>query len=149
MNSEKDRYEDIAELICELTRNCNIKEEFFAASFNLSPTEVRLLKLFAFEERYSIREIRTKLNLTPGRITHILQSLENKNIIQRVPDENDKRNIHVKLLPKASPLIQNLHQNYNQLHEDLLKNVDQMEMKHMHDSLQILVDIFKKWINEK
>ena len=102
METNDNDYQRIAELICELTRNCNIKEDFFAASFNLSPTEVRLLKLFAFADSYSIKEIREKLNLTAGRITHILGSLEAKKILQRVPEENDKRNINVQLLPKAN-----------------------------------------------
>jgi len=147
--TNNNEYQRIAELICELTRNCNIKEDFFAASFNLSPTEVRLLKLFAFADSYSIKEIREKLNLTAGRITHILGSLEAKKILQRVPEENDKRNINVQLLPKANLLIQNLHQNYDKLHENLLKNVKGVEMKNIYESLQILVDIFKKWVAEK
>jgi DNA-binding MarR family transcriptional regulator len=65
-------YQAVAELICELTRNCNIKEDLFAASFNLSPTEVRLLKLFVLTDTYSIKEIRERLNLTSGRVSHIL-----------------------------------------------------------------------------
>jgi DNA-binding MarR family transcriptional regulator len=149
LETNNNDYQRIAELICELTRNCNIKEDFFAASFNLSPTEVRLLKLFAFADSYSIKEIREKLNLTAGRITHILGSLEAKKILQRVPEENDKRNINVQLLPKANLLIQNLHQNYDKLHENLLKNVKGVEMKNIYKSLQILVDIFKKWVAEK
>ena len=70
--------EPIAEMICELTRYCNIKEEYFVASFNLSPIEVRLLKLFVVKPDYTIKEIRDLLRLTPGRITHILTSLEKK-----------------------------------------------------------------------
>lgn len=149
MNRKHEDYEAVAELICELTRNCNIKEEFFAASFNLTPTEVRLLKLFTFENLYSIREIREKLNLTAGRITHILQSLEQKKLLIRIPDENDKRNINVKLLPNASPLIKNLHQNYKRLHEDILKNVNGVEMNDIYLSLKVLVDVFKKWVAQK
>lgn len=146
MNKE---YQSVAELVCELTRNCNMKEEYFAASFNLSPTEVRLLKLYAFADVYSIKGIREKLNLTPGRITHILQALEKKNLVIRIPDANDRRSITVKLLPKAAPLIQNLHQNYNKLHEDILKNVKGIEMKNIQESLQALVDVFKVWAAEK
>jgi MarR family 2-MHQ and catechol resistance regulon transcriptional repressor len=145
----KNEYDRIAELICELTRNCNIKEDIFAASFNLSPTEVRLLKLFVFADSYSIKEIKEKLNLTAGRITHILLSLERKKIILRIPSPSDKRTIQVKLQAKASPLIRNIHQNYDKLHKDLLKNVDRTKIKNMVDSLQILVTIFKNWVGKK
>jgi DNA-binding MarR family transcriptional regulator len=144
-----DHLEPIAELICELTRNCNIKEEYFAASFNLSPTEIRFLKLFAVKPEYTIKELREILKLTPGRITHILSSLEIKNLISRKLDPKDKRVIVVNLMPKAAPLISNLHQNYHELHSRILQNVEEKEMEKILSSMEILVDVFKKWVNQK
>lgn len=141
--------EPVAELICELTRNCNIKEEYFAASFNLSPTEVRFLKLFSIKSEYTIKELRDILKLTPGRITHILTSLEKKKLISRTLAPADKRVILVTLLPKATPLIANLHQNYKELHSRILQNVQEDEMKKILSSLEILVDVFRKWVNQK
>ncbi|PJB00370.1 MAG: hypothetical protein CO128_00750 [Ignavibacteriales bacterium CG_4_9_14_3_um_filter_30_11] len=141
--------EPIAEMICELTRNCNIKEEYFAASFNLSPTEVRLLKLFSVKPNYTIKELRDVLKLTPGRITHILSSLEVKKLISRTLDPKDKRVIIVNLMPKAAPLISNLQQNYHELHNRILQNVKEEEMEKILSSLEILVDVFKKWVNQK
>ena len=139
----------VAELICELTRNCNIKEEYFASSFNLSPTEVRLLKLFVLSPNYTIKELRELLNLTPGRITHILTSLEAKKLISRNSDPKDKRAILVSLLPKANPLITNLNKNYHELHNRILRNVKEDEMNNILSSLEILVDVFKEWVEQK
>jgi len=148
MSKIKSKHESLAELVCELTRYCALKEEYFAASFNLSPTEVRFLKLFAFQDVYTIKELREKLGLTPGRITHILDSLEAKKLISRLQDEKDKRNIIVKLLPKSLPLISNLSENYNKLHEEILEDVNDEELKQIYSSVEILVDVFRKW-NEK
>ncbi|HMN48656.1 MAG TPA: MarR family transcriptional regulator [Ignavibacteriaceae bacterium] len=144
-----DNIEPVAELICELTRNCNIKEEYFASSFNLSPTEVRFLKLLAVTPTYSIKELRDILKLTPGRITHILTSLEDKKLISRTLDPKDKRVIIVNLMPKAAPLISNLQQNYLELHNRILQSVKEEEMEKILSSLEILVDVFKKWVNQK
>jgi DNA-binding MarR family transcriptional regulator len=141
--------EPVAELICELTRNCNIKEEYFASSFNLSPTEVKFLKLFAIKPVYTIKELRDVLKLTPGRITHILTSLEEKKLVFRSLDSKDKRIIVVRLLPKATPLISNLQQNYRELHNNILRTVSEEEMGKILSSLEILVDVFKKWVNQK
>jgi DNA-binding MarR family transcriptional regulator len=141
--------ESVAELISELTRNCNIKEEYFASSFNLTPTEVRFLKLFAISPIYSIKELRDILKLTPGRITHILKSLESNKLVQRTMDPTDKRVIVVNLLPKAAPLISNLQQNYHELHNRILQNVKEEEMEKIRASLEILVEVFKKWVNQK
>jgi DNA-binding MarR family transcriptional regulator len=139
----------IAELICELTRNCNIKEEYFASSFNLSPTEVRLLKLFVLSPTYTIKELRDLLKLTPGRITHILTSLEAKKLVSRNSDSKDKRVILVSLLPKANPLITNLNKNYHELHNRILRNVKETEMNKILSSLEILVGVFKEWVDQK
>ena len=139
----------VAELICELTRNCNIKEEYFASSFNLSPTEVRLLKLFVLSPSYTIKELRDLLKLTSGRITHILTSLEAKKLILRNSDSKDKRVVIVSLLPNANPLIKNLNNNYHELHNRILRNVDEMEMEKILSSLKILVDVFKEWVELK
>lgn len=141
--------EPIAEMICELTRNCNVKEEYFAASFNLSPTEVRFLKLFAVKSNYTIKELRDLLKLTPGRITHILTSLEKKKLILRTLDSKDKRVILVSLLSQANPLIANLHKNYSELHNTILQNVNAVDLQKISSSLQILNDVFRKWVDQK
>lgn len=144
-----DKMAPIAELICELNRNCTIKEEYFAASFNLSPTEVRFLKLFAVKSNYTIKELREILNLTSGRITHILTSLEEKKLVIRVRDDQDKRIILVKLMQKADPLISNLHHNYNELNNKILQNIKKEELDKILSSLEILVDVFSKWVRQK
>jgi hypothetical protein len=53
------------------------------------------------------------------------------------------------LLAKANPLINNLHQNYNDLHNRILQNVEAIEMEKIISSLQLLNEVFKKWVNEK
>ena len=89
------------------------------------------------------------LHLTPGRITHILTSLEEKRLVSRTPDFKDKRIIQVNLMPKAIPLITNLNQNYHELHNRILSNVKEDEMDKILFSLEILVDVFKKWVDQK
>lgn len=149
MKRNLNEYEKLAGLICELTRCCNQKEEFFAASFNLSPTEVRLLMLFSFDNIYSIKQLREELALTPGRITHIVDSLEKKKLVERYKDETDKRNIYVRTTPKAGIFIQNLKDNYIQLHQNLLSNVSHDEMGKIYSSMEILVKTFKNWTKQK
>lgn len=149
MKNISNELESIAELVCELTRNCSMKEEYFAASFNLSPTEVRLLKLFTNASQYSIKELCETLNLTPGRITHILSSLEEKKLVIRKQNQTDKRNYYVELLPKANPLINNLHKNYISLHESILQNVGEKELKQIQSSLKLLTEQFKQWVEKK
>lgn len=105
--------------------------------------------LFSFESTYSIKQLREQLSLTPGRITHIVDSLEKKKLVERFKDENDKRNYFVRTMPKANIFIQNMKDNYIQLHQNLLSNVNQEELSKIFSSMEILVDTFKQWTKDK
>jgi DNA-binding MarR family transcriptional regulator len=143
------KVEEISQLICHLTRRCNLKEDYFAASFNLSPTEVRLLRLFNDSNTYTVKELKDLLQLTSGRITHIISSLEKKKLIVRTQDPEDKRNISVTLLPKAEPLINNLRKSYNDLHENILKNIPEEDIDKIRVAISMLIEVFDKWVKEK
>ncbi len=143
------KVEELSQLICHLTRRCNLKEDYFAASFNLSPTEVRLLRLFNYTNIYTVKELKDKLQLTSGRITHIISSLEKKKLIIRTQDSEDKRNVSVSLLPKSEPLINNLQKSYNDLHQNILQNIPANEIDKISDAISLLVGVFDKWVEEK
>ncbi|MCU7496249.1 MAG: MarR family transcriptional regulator [Ignavibacteria bacterium] len=148
MKTDNEKAEKLAGLILNLTRNCNIREEHFAASFNLSPAEVKLLKLFAFNSTLSIKEICSLLSLTPGRITHIVTSLEEKKLLTRNIDQKDKRNVIVSTAPKCAPFINNLVMSYLDLYKRVLKSVSEEDRENMFHSLEILGGIFSKWVEE-
>lgn len=148
MEKLQEKIENVAQLICELTRNCTIKEEFFARSFNLSPTEVRFLKLFVHRNLLTVTEVQNLLKLTSGRISHILKSLEAKNLVQRVKNPKDKRNIEIKLQPKALIFVNNLNNNYNDLHNTMLNQIGKDDLDKITDSLNILLNYFSKWVGQ-
>ena len=80
----------MAQLTCELARTCSSKENFFAAKYDLTPAEFRCLRLFKDSPTIAIKKIAIHMNLTPGRITHILTSLEAKNYVERKVDQKNK-----------------------------------------------------------
>ena len=138
-----------AELLCDLTRMCNIKEENFALSFNLSPGEFRLLKLFVFKNPYTVKELCELLSLTPGRITHLVGSLESKKLITKKTNTTDKRGVTIYLSPKSKKYIQNVYNSHISFHKEILKHIDENEKEVLNKSLTIIVDSFKKWIKNK
>ena len=136
--------ENIAELICELTRYCNLKEEYFAASFNLSPAEMRLLKSFAVSPTISIKELCAIQKLTPGRITQIISSLEKKRLIVRTISPEDKRNVIVSVIHSGETFIANLYKSYADLNSGILSKVDPEQHGEILSSLQALVGVFRE-----
>jgi MarR family transcriptional regulator, 2-MHQ and catechol-resistance regulon repressor len=139
----------LAELVCELTRNCGIKEEYFASSFNLSPAQVRLLKLFTQQSSYTIKELCELLKLSNGRITQIISALEEKKLIIRKADPKDKRNIIVSLLPGSKLFIDNLTKNYRELHKIILAEVGEKKKEEITAALEVLVNAIQRWVKNK
>ena len=145
----KNEYEILAELVCDLTRNCNIKEEYFAASFHLSPSQVKVIKLFIFHEDLNSKDISELLNISAGRVTQILNELNKKGLLLKETDTEDKRNIKIFPSPSAKPFIQNIHKSYSELNEKIIGNVSPDQYSGLLNSLELLVDNFSKWVNNK
>jgi len=139
------RAELMSKLTCELGRTCTNKEHFFAAKYDLTPAEFRCLRLFKELPSMSIKRIAIQMNLTPGRITHILTSLEAKNYIVRKVDQKDKRNIIVHLTESSKPFLKIVNENHIKLHEDILNNISEEKREFILESMEELIKTLKTW----
>ncbi len=146
--SQNDLAKEMAVLSCQIAKSCNKKESLFAASFSLTPAEFRCLRLFTNSPELPIKSLTTELDLTPGRITHILTSLEAKQYITRAIDPNDKRNIIVSLTKKSKPLIDKLNFAHIHIHEEILKDIPKSKQSTVIKAMHDLVFAIQNW-NEK
>lgn len=140
-----DLAEEMSYLTCELARTCNQKENHFASMFNLTPAEFRALRLFKDKKTLSIKEISEKVNLTPGRITHILTSLEAKKFITRRIDKDDKRNVIVDLTSKSEPFIKNLSASHVKLHDEILRKIKPENREVVMRSMGEVINALQNW----
>lgn len=141
--------QEMAELTCELSRTCNEKEHYFASLYNLTPAEFKCLRLFTNSTQISIKEIAHRMKITPGRITHILTSLENKQFILRKLDAVDKRNVIVHLTNKSKPFIKNLNMNHVKLHEEILGKIDSDMHLTILKAMREVIKALKQWSAER
>ena len=137
--------EEMAKLTCELARTCNEKENNFAAMFNLTPAEFKCLRLFSTKNVLSIKELTSTLALTPGRITHILTSLEAKKYILRKIDPSDKRNIQVFITPQSEPFIKEINSRHIQIHEEILSKIDSGKQEFIVGAMRDLIGALHYW----
>lgn len=135
----------MARLTCDLGRTCSNKEHFFAAKYDLTPAEFRCLRLFREKPSMSIKRIAIQMNLTPGRITHILTSLEAKKYIKRKVDQKDKRNIIVHLTESSIPFLKVVNENHIKLHENILNNISEDKREFILESMEELIKSLKTW----
>ncbi len=143
--SSIDMAKRMANLTCELAKTCNDKENYFAATFNLTPAEFKCLRLFSESPSLSIKSITAMMNLTPGRITHILTSLEKKGFVKRKVDPTDKRNIIVNLTNSSLPFIRNLNTNHIKLHEDIISKIDPDKREAVLSAMEDVIKALRRW----
>jgi len=144
-NDNNSMAELMAHLTCELARTCTNKEHFFAAKYDLTPAEFRCLRLFRENPSIAIKSIAIQMNLTPGRITHILTSLEEKKYIERKVDQKDKRNVIVHLTESSKPFLKVVNENHIKLHEDILKKLPEDKREFILESMQDVIKALKTW----
>ena len=144
-NGTKSNAELMAHLTCELARTCSSKENFFAAKYDLTPAEFRCLRLFKQSPTISIKQIAIQMNLTPGRITHILTSLEAKKYVIRKVDQKDKRNVIVHLTESSKPFLKVVNDNHIKLHQELLSKLPEDKIEFILESIQDVIKALRTW----
>lgn len=135
----------MAELTCKLARACNRKETSFADLFQLTPTELKCLRMFSKKSTVSIKQMIDELEISAGRVTHILTSLEKKNYIVRRIDNNDKRNHLVDLTPESRKFIAQLTKKHVELHRNILDNISDSNKTIITQVMTELIDALNDW----
>ncbi|MFA5571330.1 MAG: MarR family winged helix-turn-helix transcriptional regulator [Sphaerochaetaceae bacterium] len=84
-------------------------EQYLKKSFDLSLNEALCL-CHCDEGHTEPHKISSELELSPSRLSRILESLEQKSVVTRTISPTDRRTIVVKLTDKGTSLVRQLHQ---------------------------------------
>ena len=141
----KEKAMNLAELTCKLARACNRKEHSFAALFGLTPMELKCLRMFAGHPSISISDIIKELEITAGRVTHILTSLEQKKYITRRVNPKDKRNYFVDISPESKKFINQLTVKHTAIHQGILTNIKESEQELLFDVMKKIIVSMDEW----
>ena len=64
------------------------------------------------------------MNLSPSRLTRIIDGLVEKEYIIREIDPNDRRNMRVMLSKRGKQLVNQLNKAYVQIHNEILQDIE-------------------------
>ncbi|MCF8259403.1 MAG: MarR family transcriptional regulator [Melioribacteraceae bacterium] len=135
--------EKLAELTCELARLCQEKDSHFASSFNLSPAEVKILKILKKHDRISVGDVSKYSSLTYGRITQIITNLEKKGLIVRSSDSPDKRSVTISISKRNIPFVENVTNACVNLHSRIIETMDESKVEKIISSLDELMSAMR------
>lgn len=99
------------------------------APYELTPSQYKILRLLYLEEPEFVRQIdiEKSFSMTNPTVTGLLNNLEKKEWIQRIPNPNDSRSKVIRLTAKAENLRNELLDISEQLEDMLTDNLNEQE----------------------
>ena len=88
------------------------------------------------------------MNLSPSRLTRIIDGLVKKKYIRRNIDPNDRRNMKVDLSKKGKALVQQLNKAYVDIHEEILLDIDSSQHEQLIVAMTHLLEALEKWLEK-
>jgi DNA-binding MarR family transcriptional regulator len=136
----------LADLTFKLLANCQEKENRLADQYGLTQAEFRCMRLFGTDESSNNKHIAERMNLSPSRLTRIIDGLVKKGYMTREIDEGDRRNMKVTLSKQGVLIVQQLNNAYIGIHREILDDIEQPQHKPLITAMTHLLSALEKWI---
>lgn len=136
----------LADLTFKLLANCQEKEARLAEQYGLTQAEFRCLRLFGFNQSSNNKQIAERMNLSPSRLTRIIDGLVKKNYMIREIDSDDRRNMRVTLSKQGTEIVERLNNAYIGIHKEILDEIEDVQHKPLITAMTHLLSALEKWI---
>jgi DNA-binding MarR family transcriptional regulator len=136
--TESENAARLADLTFKLLANCQEKEARLAENYGLTQSEFRCLRLFNKKDVLNNKQVAERMNLSPSRLTRIIDGLVAKDYITRQIEPRDRRNIKV--------IVQKLNNAYVNIHKEILEDIAKPQHKPLINAMESLLVALQKWI---
>ncbi len=136
----------LADLTFQLLANCQEKEARLAENYGLTQSEFRCLRLFNKNDVLNNKQVAERMNLSPSRLTRIIDGLVAKDYIIRQIEPLDRRNMKVELSKRGKVIVQKLNDAYVKIHREILEDINKAQHKPLINAMENLLVALQKWI---
>ncbi len=147
MEDEEKQITRMAELIFTLRQKCAQKDIFFLRESDVSTAEYGCLIQFFGHGEIGMKELGEKLDITPGGVTRIVTSLEEKGIVKRRIGKEDRREIRVILTAKGKRLVSKIRSSSHDLHSEIIGRIDPGQRERVLTGMEQLVGAISDWLD--
>ncbi len=138
--------ERMSELIFTLRQKCALKDLYFVKKLGISIAEFNALVQFFTHDALGVKELAEKLDITPGGVTRIVTSLEEKGLVLRKISPEDRRSVDVFLTETGKDMVQQIRQTSLELHAKILEQIEPQFRQPVVDAIERLIEAIDKWI---
>lgn len=149
MRTTDTRARRMAELIFALRQKCAQKDLYFLRHADISPAEYGCLFQFFDADEAGMKELGERLDITPGGVTRIVTSLEEKGIVERRISPEDRREIRVALTGAGRRLVGRVRRESQELHAEIIGAIDPRRREAVVAGLEQLVRAISDWLDAR
>ena len=148
-SSDKRRQaEQMADLTFELLDQCQIKRERVAGQLDLTVAEFKLFRAFRGDDALPANKLADRMELSPSRLTRIIDGLEEKRFVRRDIGSHDRRVMVVSLTEPGKKIQRQLEDTYIRTHQDILKLLPSGAADSVLLAMEKLRDAMKRWVEQ-
>lgn len=140
--------EQISKTLNSIKAKCQLKDRTIADQLKVSCSELKCLKSFLSNDRISVKDLAERLGITSGGVTKIVGQLEEKNILRRDMDPEDRRGILVSLTGEGRDLIRELQKNTIGYYDLLFGDLSQKDKEDILKGIQLLNESWEDLISK-
>lgn len=131
--------------IRKIARSINLESKKIQKEHGVSIPQVLCLSYLHGSKNYQATQgdIRKFMNLNSSTASGIINRLEAKGLVARLPKSGDKRVVTIALTSKGDQLLKKIPALLHEQLSEKLKNLDRKSLEQMENSLELLVNILK------
>lgn len=138
----------LANLTFNLLVRCQEKEAWLAKKHGLYQAEFKCLRLFDASESLNNKQISKRMNLSPSRLTRVIDGLVKKEYMRREISPNDRRAMKITLSNKGKILTTNLNKDFIDIHYEILHDIDASQHDSLITAMEHLHRAIEKWLEK-
>jgi DNA-binding MarR family transcriptional regulator len=134
---------DILIKLRKILRSINLESKRIEKSHGISIPQLLALQYLKSQENYrsTSTNLKKHLNLNASTVTGILKRLEAKNMIVKIPDNADKRSMHVLLTAVGLEFLSNAPTTFQERITRSLSDMDLPTLQSLNRSIDLLIEI--------
>jgi len=146
MHAGNDKVTRLAGLIFTLRQKCALKDHFIVKRAGISQAEYNCLSQFFDAGTIGMKKLGERLDITPGGVTRIITGLEEKGIVERRIDAEDRRGINVILTKRGERIVGDIRDTSLGLHAEIIERIDPSSREKVIEAVEQLITAINDWL---
>jgi DNA-binding MarR family transcriptional regulator len=137
------QYLEILIKLRKIIRSINLESKRIQKEFGISIPQLLVLQFLSEQKDYraSAKEIKSYINLNASTVSGIVYRIEEKGLVARLPNSNDKRGMFVTLTAKGADLLKESPTTLQEKMSKRLKKLSFSQIEELNSSIEILTQL--------